>query len=53
MEKSRRLLDEGTPPEFLGHINPSIDEVGLAHYSDSSLSLSSIDSDFLESRFDD
>ena len=52
MEKSRRLIDEGTPPEFLGHRNPSVVNEDLAHFSDSSLSLSSIGSDFLDSSFE-
>ena len=51
MERNRNKIDEGTPPDYLGHRNPSVvDDLSI---SDHSLSLSSISSGVLNSSFDE
>ena len=52
MERGRKGLDEGTPLDHLGYRNPSIAIVERGYNpndSNSTFSLSSIDSDFLNS----
>ena len=57
LEKSRRLLDEGTPIDQLGYRNPPVSvDLGPNLYdsdSDRSLSLESVNSDFFESSADE
>ena len=54
LEKSRKLLDEGTPPEYLGHRNPVLVEGGYDPTdSEGSLSLSSVNSVCMDSSFEE
>ena len=57
LEKSRKLLDEGTPIDQLGHRNPPVplDQESNVYDSDSdrSLLLGSVDSEFFESSGDE
>ena len=54
LEKSRKLLDDGTPLDQLGYRNPVVVEGGYdPNDSDKSLSLSSVNSDYLDSSIDE
>ena len=54
LEKSRKLLDEGTPVNFLGYRNTVVVDGGHdPDVSDCSLSLSSINTDCLDSSFEE
>ena len=54
LEKSRKLLDEGTPVNFLGYRNTVVVDGGYdPDVSDCSLTLSSINSDSLDSSFEE
>ena len=55
METSRSKIDEGTPPNYLGHRNPIVLDYENVEPTDSdcSFSLSTISSDFFESSFEE
>ena len=54
MENNRSLIDEGTPPDYIGHRNPTlVHDSNDLNVSDHSLSLSSVSSGFFYSSFEE